>query len=209
MTSFAAHCEKLHQPTRRLIALTAIPLIAGLAWAVIVIPGQAIYRSQADWRADAIATLSRVRQAKSVGDELSERLKSLPAAAIWNKFYTVNKAGSAGSMLQADVGGVLNSIHAGVQSLTPLRTTDVNGLNTVGLRVVASMTIDQLKNFLAGIANHVHYLRVERLRINAPPTQTPEQNAMLTVTIEIYGVERVRNETSAANGTKGTQGGGA
>jgi len=194
MASLVAKCEKLSLPLRRAVVLVSIPLLAGMAWAIIVLPLQIAYRSQLQWRDDAIATLAQARGSKTQAVVLSQQLKALPSAPIWNKFYSVGKPGTAGSVLQADVSGVLNSIHAGVQSLTPVRATEVDGLTAIGLRVSASMTVEQLKKFLAAAANHSHYLRVGHLRVNAPPAQMPDQNAMLTVTAEVYGVERVRGE---------------
>jgi hypothetical protein len=193
MASLATRCEKLSPSLRRVVAIVSIPLLIGLVWMIVVLPLQLAYRAQVDWRDDAIATLARARGSQSQGDVLSQQLKALPTEAIWNKFYVVAKPGGAGSMLQTDIGGVLNSVHASVQSLTPMRAAEVGGLTTIGLRVSAAMTIDQLKGFLAGVANHPHYLRVERMRVNAPQAQVPEQNVMLTVTLEIYGVERVRD----------------
>jgi hypothetical protein len=201
MVSLAMYCERLSPRMRRIVVVVSIPLLVGIAWALVVLPLQIAYRAQVDWRNDAIATLARARGSKAQADALSQQLKTLPTEAIWNKFYSVAKPGAAGSMLQADIGSVLNSVHASVQSLTPLRTTQVDGLTTIGLRVSAGMTVDQLKNFLGGVSGHAHYLRIERLRVNAPQGQVPDQNAMLTVTVEVYGIERVRGGANSGSTT--------
>jgi hypothetical protein len=207
MSTLASRCQKLSLPTRRALVVLSIPLLIGLVWLVIVLPLQVTYHSQVEWRNDTIKTLARARGSQAQSEVLSQQLKALPTEPIWNKFYAVAKFGSAGSMLQADVGSVLNSVHAGVQSLTPVRSTQVNGLTTIGVRVSAAMTVDQLKNFLGGISNHAHYMRVERLRVNAPQSQVPEQNVMLTVTVEVYGVERVREESGLVTAVAVTQAG--
>jgi hypothetical protein len=205
MASVATWCEKLSPLMRRMVVIVSIPLLIGLAWAIIVLPVQLAYRAQLDWRSDTIATLAQARGSQAQGEALSQQLKALPAEPIWNKFYNVAMPGAASSQLQADVGGVLNSVHASVQSLTPLRATEVDGLTTIGLRVSAAMTVDQLKNFLAGLASHTHYLRAERLRVNAPQSQVPDQNAMLTVTVEIYGVEKLRSDKNVPAGAAAVQ----
>ncbi len=193
MTLLAEQCESMSVAKRRLLVVGSIPFLAMAFWALIVWPAMAAYRAQVSWRQETASTLAQAHGSKDDVDMQTQQLASLPAAPLWNKFYKVSKAGTGGPMLQTDVSSMLNLLQISVQSLTPLRTAEVNGLNSIGLRVTASMSVDQLKKLFVKIGDNARYLYVDRLRINAPPSQLPDQNATLTVVIEIYGVEYVLN----------------
>jgi hypothetical protein len=64
------------------------------------------------------------------------------------------------------------------------------------------MSADQLKNFMEGLRANPRYLRVERLGATAPQLQSPEQNSLLTVNMELYGFTRNGEATAADNGGK-------
>jgi hypothetical protein len=194
-------CESLPNPWRAILALGAIPVLGAVSWVLFIVPVTALYDGQQGWREDAKSKLARAKGTASQSAELDRQLELLPSAGIWSKFYIVDSAGAAASAIQMDVGALLNAVHAAVQSMTPLRSAEAVQSTTVGLRVSASMTIDQLKSFLQSLSSHPRYLRVDRLRVNAPLSQTPNTNTVLTVTLEIVGMERLRTQPPPAAST--------
>lgn len=183
---------------RRLIAIALLPLGAGLVWLLVIGPVVAAVTWHSEWRSDAQRIVSQARGSKAAATETVEQLASLAANPLWGKFYSVDKAGAAVPALQADVSAVLAASHGLIQSSSPLPPVVEDGLTKIGLRIAASLTVDQLKTFTESIARHPRYLRIEKLSILAPSMQVPDQNPMLTVTMDVFGAEWVRTDLAAA-----------
>jgi hypothetical protein len=184
--------------TRRFVAVALLPFAALLLWVAVVLPVTALYESQVQWRTEATDTIAQAQGATVLLANATEQLRSLPAAPLWTKLYSVSKPGSAASMVQTDVNGILAASHAVIQSITPLASTPSGDLSKVGLRVAASMTIDELKVFLNSVTTHPRSLRVEKLSVLAPSVQMAAQNPMLTVTVEVFGLEWVQTSQQPA-----------
>jgi hypothetical protein len=196
------YCIALPLRQRRLVAVgvafAALILFVGL----VVWPVYALYTNQLEWRATASKTIAEARGAEPAIASVVQQLDALPASAMWAKLYTVDKVGTGAALLQADVASLVSGARGAVQSLTPLAAVSSNNADTknsgdmarIGVRVVASMTIDQLKDFMSAMAAHTRYLRIEHLSVFAPSAQSPAQNPMMTVTMEVVGMEWVRSE---------------
>jgi hypothetical protein len=84
-----------------------------------------------------------------------------------------------------------------VRAVTSIPKVEEAGLVGYGLRFTALMTADQLRKFMDALRGNVHYLRVERLGITASQLQRTDENAPLTVTMEVYGYTRDGDSSGA------------
>jgi hypothetical protein len=187
--SFAQQCSVMPVLPRRILALFVVPLSIAFAVYAVFIAIVALGNAQQDWRTQAHSVFSRARAAKDVQARLDRDLVALKESPLWSRFYLSPTSGMGAMLLQTDVGALLARTQASTQSLAPIPSLPMSGFTRIGVRLSASMRIDQLKNFLAGAAAHQRYLRVEQLAVIAPHSQVSAENSPLAVTLEIYGFE--------------------
>lgn len=195
--SLAQRCEGLPRPVRRAIALVAVPAFLVASVLVLYAPIKYLVGVQNDWR---VATRSVIAQSRSdpvLAEELNRQLTTLQSSGLWVKFYSSKEPGSAATSLQADLSGILASAQISAQSLAPVATSQLPYFTRIGMRLTASMRVDQLQRLLTAIANHPRYLRVEQAIIVAPQSQSPDENPPLAVTVGIYGYELPEGQQSA------------
>jgi hypothetical protein len=145
------------------------------------------YQEQNEWRATAAHALARQRGLAAIEAAVRARLDALPKLQIWQRLYRANAQGAAVMTLQSDVNSALAASNARPQTFAPIAITETGPLRKVGLRIVASMTIDQLRAFLMQTERLAHFVRIEQLVVSAPPNQTPQTNPPLVVTMDIFG----------------------
>jgi len=183
--------------TRRMIALGMIPLVGAFIWAALVWPVWYTWDSQQEWRTTSARSLARSRAIAASEAMTRDQVKSLPQSPLAAKFYVAGTNGAGANAFQADVRGMLGSVGAVAQTATPIATNKLGAISRLGLRVTTSMTIDQLKNFLARVDSHSRYMRIDQLDITAPSVQPRDQNPMLTVSMELAAFESERAPSGA------------
>jgi hypothetical protein len=183
----ADHLSKLPPRLQRILALLIIPAAFLCLWLGLIWPIQYAYEAHVDWRSAAIHTLARQRGLASIEETVRTQLDALPRLTSWQRLYRASADGSAVVALQSDISTALTASNAHPQNFAPLGTTQSGPLRKFGLRVVASMTIDQLREFLRQAPELARFVRIERLLINAPPVQSPQENPPFTVTLDIFG----------------------
>jgi len=184
--SIADRLSRQSPRAQRILALVALPtallsIVAGVIW-----PIWHTYQVQIQWRIAVTRSLAHQRGLAAIESAVRSQLDALPNLRSWQKFYRANAESSAVIALQSDVSGALAASHARPQSFSPIGT-QTGPLRKVGLRVAASMTIDQLREFLLQADALAHFVRIERLLVNTPPQQSPQENPMLTVTMDVFG----------------------
>jgi hypothetical protein len=189
------YCQALPATWRRVVAFGVVPLAIALVICGAIVPMQALYESQVEWRSQAYRTVSLARGSRQALAGVADQLQALPAAPIWTKFYAAETPGGGIAMLQADVSVLLDAARVGTQSLIPLRTETQQELPTIGVRLSASMTIEQLRSLLGSLAAHSRFLSIRHLSVSAPLVQDAQENAMLTVGMDIVGIERTVEAT--------------
>jgi hypothetical protein len=174
---------------RRTLAVLLVPAAALVAWMLIAEPVAWIAGSQDQWRASVQAALADDRGHAKALPDFKARLKALPTAPVWQKFYDVSTSDGS-SLVQQDVTSLCSSIGVTTQSLVALRAQDEQSLIKHGVRLTATLTVDQLRSLAASLRNHQKYLRTERLIVEAPQVQSADQNPALNVTLDVFGYSR-------------------
>lgn len=175
---------------RRVLAVSLLMVGVALIWGAVIEPLGWILVSQSQWRTDVRRELARARGRADSEPALRQRLEALPAARVWGKFFAVPKGQDVGALVQRDVMAVGATAGVVVQAVTSIPRVEEAGLAGYGVRFTVSMTADQVRKFMDALRGNAHYLRVERLGVTAPQLQQPDQNASLTVTMEVYGYTR-------------------
>jgi hypothetical protein len=196
--------NKLPLRLQRILALRVVPAALLAIWTGVLWPIWHAYEAQVHWRATAARTLARQRGLAGIEKAVHAQLDALSRLKSWQRLYRASPDGSAIVALQTDISEALTASHARAQNFAPIGTTQSGSLRKVGLRVVASMTIDQLREFLRQAGELTHFVRIEQLVINAPPVQSPQENPPFTVTLDIFGFEldaaALNTATLARNG---------
>lgn len=187
--SLADKCSSLPVASRRMVALVAVPLAVVLTAYLAVQAIQFVFDVQQDWRSEARSAFAQVRGAEQIQVRLDQDLLALSSSPLWSRFYSPATAGAGATLLQGDVGSLLSAVQSSAQSLTPMPSVPMAEFTKIGVRLTASMRINQLKSFLAAAASHQHYLRVEQLTVVAPQMQIATENPPLAVTMDVYGFE--------------------
>ena len=175
---------------RRALAVLLVPAAALLGWMLVAEPLICIAGSQDQWRGSVQDTLADDRGHEKVLADLKSRLEALPAAPVWEKFYEVAAGGDGSSLVQQDVTSLCSAMGVTTQSVVALRAQTEQGLMKHGVRLTATLTVDQLRSFAATLRNHQKYLRTERLTVDAPQVQSADQNPALTITLDVFGYSR-------------------
>jgi hypothetical protein len=188
--------EKLsaRPPTqRRVLAVVMLVAAIGLIWGAIIVPLVWVVGSQDEWRTDARRDLARALGRAASEPVLRKRAAALAAEPIWGKFYDVPQGQDATALVQRDVMSVGTDAGVKIQAVVPVPRVEEAGLVGFGIRFTTTLSADQLKKFMVALRGNAGYLRVERLTVNAPQVQRADQNALLTVTMEVYGFSRDRS----------------
>jgi hypothetical protein len=176
--------------TRRAVALLFVPgLIVAIAVAMAM-PILGMARSQARWRDDAATTLAAAKHAPAVAAELAQQIAATKGSELWSRFYAGNGSMSSATSLHGDISSLLAQAEASAQSLSPIPAQELPLFSKIGIRCMASMRVNHLQRFMAALARHPRYLRIEHLVVVAPQLQNAEENPPLAVTMDIFGFER-------------------
>lgn len=201
-----AHLNRLPPRVQRILALLVGPAALVLVWAGVIWPIWHAYQAQVQWRATAVQSLAQRRGLAEIETVVRAQLDALPRFQSRQKLYRTAGDASAITALQSEINAALNSVQARPQTLAPLEATQVGPLRKIGLRIVAPMTIDQLKEVLLRIGELTHFMRVEQLIVNAPPAQSPQENPTLVVTMDVvgYALEAAAIETASLAQARGS-----
>ena len=178
---------------RRVLAVAMLVTAIGLVWFAILVPLVWVVGSQEEWRTNARRDLARTLGRAESEPSLRKRAASIAAEPIWGKFYDVPKGQDASTLVQRDVMNAGAGAGVKIQTVVPVPRVEEAGLVGYGIRFTTTLSADQLKKFAAGLRGNTGYLRVERLTVTAPQVQQADQNASLTVTMEVYGFARNRS----------------
>ncbi|MGA7538945.1 MAG: GspMb/PilO family protein [Steroidobacteraceae bacterium] len=191
--SLADHILRQHVLMRRALAVLLLLLSMALARIAVIAPVHALVLSQAKWRTQARHQLSDDKGRASAEGTLREQLRTLPRASVWSRFYPSDGARNPDTALRSDLVNITTTASVTVQSLALLPTDEKGALRRHGMRIVASMTIDQLEHLVADLRRQSRYLRVGQLTISAPIVQPPHTNPLLLVQMVVYGYSIARH----------------
>lgn len=188
--SFAARCAGLPRPLRHLVVLVVVPLLIVLILATVVLPIAALWKSQLAWRGDAARVLAEAKQVPHVIEQLDQQRAIVEASTLKSRLYLRSGSVSSATALHGDVRALLSQAGGGAQSLTPIPARELEFFSQLGIRCTASLRVDQLRQFIESLGRHPRYLRIDRLVVAAPQSQSPDENPPLAVTMDILGFEQ-------------------
>lgn len=185
--SFADRINQRSPAVRRPLAVLLLLVSTVLAWRAVILPIREVLTSQHRWRVHTRSALAIARGRAAEVATLQRRLRALPNAPIWQRFYPDGNSANPGAALQQDVTRYAAIAGITVRSSAPLPATEQLGLTRVGVTISAVMTIGQLMDFLTQLRGSPRYLRVETLTVLAPQVQIADTNHHLLVRLHIFG----------------------
>lgn len=183
----ADRCAALSPPMRRQVALLALPLMLLIVWLTVLLPVRQAWQAQQRWRYETKLLLSEAGRAPSLRGALEQQLAAVRSSQLRAKFYPSGGAMSPAALLQGDIDHLMTAAQASSRTLAPIPVSEDVLLLRYGVRVSASLRIDQLQNLLNRLAHHQRLLRVEQVTVVAPQMQQPTDNPPLAISMEIYG----------------------
>jgi len=183
----AERLNKLPTQVQRAVAVLLLPAALVLIIAGVIWPMWQVSQSQAQWRDDATQLLAQRRGLGDIEAAVRHQLEALPNLQSWQRLFRTTAGTSAVIAVQTEISTALSDAGARPQSFVPLEIAQLGPLRKVGLRIVAPMTIDQLRVVLVRIEGLTVLLRIEQLLVNAPPVQSADQNPTLVVTMDVVG----------------------
>jgi hypothetical protein len=197
----AEHLQNLPPAIRRVAAIT------GLAVALLVLLGLSLLvtrlaGSQDAWRERTRSALARDRGRAELIPHLNAELQRVRSAPIWTRFYAKSSGVNASVQMQGEVAKLGSGAGLLVKATSQVPAEVHGALGKLTLRMTATAAVDQLERFLRALRTNAHVLRVERLTVTAPQDQVLDANAVLAVTLDITGYERVavpREEVALAS----------
>lgn len=189
--SLAVRCASLPKGTRALIAFVLVPatmlavgalLISSLVWSL---------QSQTHWREEVRQTLRRANAASLDAATITQDLEAVRHSADWHRFYPVSVEGmGSAAAMQSEISALFQGARVNAQSLVLLPAIEHEHFTQLGVRVTSSVRLDELESILSALATHPRFIRVQRLSITAPHSQSRDQNPPLAVTLELAAFSR-------------------
>ena len=194
----AERLSALPAAPRRLLALAMLLGALAVAWYAVLKPVHRLLTSQEGWRTEVRRELAESRGKAAVEARLAAQVEALHQIPLWKSFYSANSEEEANAQIQQDLRGLGAASGIPALALTSLPKRDSPDYIAYGVHINAAMTADQLKRFGVALRAAPHFLRVERFAASAPQTQAPEQNPLVTVTMDVYGYSRPAGARGAA-----------
>jgi len=183
----AERCAALSPAMRRVVALLVVPMLIVLACLAALLPIHQAWQAQQRWREETKQLLSEAEVAPTLRDALQRQIEAVRASQLRSKFYPSGGAMGTAAVLQGDIDSVMNSAQASSRTLAPIPVAEDALLLRHGVRVTASLRIDQLQDVFNRLAQHQRLLRVEQLSVVAPQMQQADENPPLAVSMDVYG----------------------
>lgn len=183
--SDAAPLSELPLVLRRTLAIALLAFAVGMIWQLILAPLGSLASSQIEWRTLARSAIARDRgwvQSETGWRAEEGRIRQSP---IWQRFVAAPPGQSPGVAVQRRVTELLSGI--ATPEIEAQSTQVQETLLAYPVRVRVTLTVDQLKTFLAGCHSSGPYLRVTKLTVTAPQSQLPQDNPRLQVTLDLVG----------------------
>jgi len=173
--------------TRRAIALAVLAVMLVLAWSLVVWPVRVLLTSQTEWREDVTKQIARDRGMLKSATQIREAAAALDASTLRGWLYEGGGALAPADALQNDLRSALLASGVEPTNFKVLPATNAAGLRAQRVEFSTIVTIDQLQAFFVALDNQPHYVRIERMRLDAPDTQRNDENPPMTVLMEARG----------------------
>jgi hypothetical protein len=158
-----------------------------LAWLLLALPVKLLATSQQEWRERTAAQIARDRGLAKSATQLREVMNIVANAPIRARLFDAQGSTTVDDQLQTELRAAL--LHSGVEptNFKVLPGSSSDGLRQYRVEFASIMSVDQFRGLCDYLARQPHYVRIERLRVDAPPTQRTDENARLTLLMEVQG----------------------
>jgi hypothetical protein len=185
--SAATRLAALPLAARRSVAVAVLAMVVVLAWSVIVMPLRALLTSQTEWREDMSRRIARDRGTLESASRVREAAAALDSSALRGWLYELGGALPPADALQNDLRSALLASGVEPTNFKVLPATNTNGLRAQRVEFSTILTVDQLQAFFVALDGQPHYVRIERLRLDAPDAQRADENPRMTALMEARG----------------------
>lgn len=181
-----ARLQSLPLGVRRLIVLSGLLLVLILVWLAVALPVGALASSQQEWRADMTRQIARDRGMAKNAHELRAVSEAVRNSPLRGRLFEASALG-VDNQLQNELRTAL--LQSGVEPTTfkALPGKSAEGLTEYRVEFSSVMSADQLRALFTHLSLQPHYVRIERLRVDAPQNQRPNENPKFTVLMEAKG----------------------
>lgn len=185
--SAASKLRSLPPAARRGVAIAVLCAALLTAWLLVVVPIEVLATSQQDWREATAARIATDRGLVKSGARVRELAGVVANAPVRARVFEARSSMPVDDQLQGELSTAL--LKAGVEPTTfkVLPGDSELGLRQHRIEFSSIMSVDQLRGMYGYLAQQPHYLRIERVRIQAPPTQKADENPRMTVLMEVRG----------------------
>jgi hypothetical protein len=183
--SVAARLCAMPPLTRRAIAVGVLGFALLLAWVVVVMPVQALLLSQREWRADTARQIARDRGMARSAPAVRAVAAAVDASPLRTRLYDATAGMAVTDALQNDLRNALTQSGVEPTTFKVLPATEVHGLRAHRLEFSTILTVEQLRTFFVALAAQPRYVRIERLKLDAPLQQRNDENPRVTALMEV------------------------
>jgi hypothetical protein len=169
---------------RRAGAFGLLLALLAVLWFGIAQPVMGYLDRRAEQRGIDLRALKRDRALLREEPVIRAALASVEQSSRWRNFYDGRKADAATLQLQTDLRTLFQDT-GNPTSMSTEPATIQGGVTRIAVRVTLLMHIDELANALDRLQKQPRQLRIESLSIQAPNSQSPQTNPVLTVRAEI------------------------
>lgn len=151
-------------------AFIALGAIVFLFLVLVALPLAAMFRSQADDRADTLAQLERYRAEESRRPALAARLAALQEGAkSVPGLLTGNSAALAQAQLQSEMKELIDRNGGSLLSAQLLAPTKVKGFDSVAIQYDLTIPLSRFSGLVYAVETHVPYYFVDSADFVMPP----------------------------------------
>lgn len=180
---------------QRLLAIMLFIAVASIVVDGVVEFGPKLLHLQAEWRVKVRKQLAASRAWVQSEEALTKQAAAMKQASVWTQFYAAKENAPVAAQVQQDVTSILNSLGLTTVALDKPISSDLQTIHVDGVKLTVNLTVDQLRLVCAALHSHVPYLRLQRLQVLSPQTETHYENPPMAVTMEIAGFSRIERDT--------------
>ena len=173
-------------------AFIALGALASLFLVLVALPLAAMFRSQAEDRADTLAQLEAYRAEEARRPALAARLAALQEGAkSVPGLLTGTSAALAQAQLQSEMKGLIDRNGGSLLSAQLLPPTKVKGFDSVAIQYDVTIPLSRFSELVYAVETHVPYYFVDSADLVMPPNwhqNAPNQDPSMEMrwTIHAY-----------------------
>lgn len=179
----AARLRELPVSLQRILAVVALAFLCAVPLRHLLVSAVDWLYEQSDWRGEVTSQISRERGLAEIGSRVESQLAALAKMPVWSRAYQADDV-TAGKTMRAQLTNLLAQQGAGLAT-EALPIQKEASAHRVAFRLQGSVDVDGLARLLAAFKQASPTIRVDRIQISAPQTQSATANAAMQVHLEV------------------------